>query len=152
MDPEKLKELRGKKKLKMSQHELAKALSVSFATVNRWESTKKETHRDIPRETARLLESLDELFDKNGDSDSEVSRDDIREAVEAVGVAGVVARAVMAGWLSTASVMRLALLPTLGWVTGIAGASVMGYAAAMPFFASTKSKGNESSEDKGDIE
>lgn len=137
MEGSELKVLRDK--LGMSQQELAQALNQSFATINRWE----RNHRPIPPETARLLDCLKELLSKN--VRPKITPEEIREAVKATGVSGVVAKAAMAGMLPGLVAMRLAAVPAFSWVGAVLGT---GLASALPFFAkltaSTKDKAEKS--------
>jgi len=126
MKPEDLKRLRHR--LEMSQEEMARALNVSFATVNRWEKQRRE----IPPDAAKLLECLAELLDKASTKESRLSAEEVRQAVEATGVLGVVSSAALAGKLARGTVLSLAAIPSFSWIAGVVGIGVLG---ALPYFA-----------------
>ena len=121
-----LKKLR--QHLGMSQEEMARALNVSFATVNRWENQRRE----MPPDTGRLLECLADLIDRASTKESRLSVAEVREAVQATGVLGVVSTAALAGKLARHAVLSLAAIPSFSWIAGAVGIGVLG---ALPFFA-----------------
>lgn len=109
--------------LDLSQEEMARALNQSYATVSRWERGKKE----IPIETARLLECMSEVLDGEAD----VSVQEISEAVKAAGVVGVVVGAATSGLISRSTVAALAALGPFSWLGGLVGIAAF---TAIPFF------------------
>jgi transcriptional regulator with XRE-family HTH domain len=126
MTGEELNKLR-KKDLKFSQSELARALNVSFATVNRWEKGRKP----IPVETARLLQCLQAVVVATKKQKTEFDLKELREAALTTGVAGVVASAASLGLIPAVLTAALAVTVPFAWIGGIAG---VGAAVALPFF------------------
>jgi DNA-binding XRE family transcriptional regulator len=137
-----LRMLRDKKHLYLSQAELARALNVSFATVNRWETGRTP----IPIETSRLLECFQDVLHSAKKRKAGFDIKDLREAALTTGVAGVVAGAASARLIAPALLGALALTAPFAWVGGIAG---IGAAAALTFFNKVKAKkGNQHSEER----
>jgi DNA-binding XRE family transcriptional regulator len=131
-----------RKRLDLSQSELARALNVSFATVNRWE----KGHTTIPVETARLLRCLEPVMESARKGKTPFDIGDLREAALTTGIAGVVAGAAASGLIVPALLGALALTAPFAWIGGIAG---IGAASALTFFTKLKAtKGNQRSEKK----
>jgi len=125
MDANELRQLRAR--LGLTQHEMASAMDVSFPTISRWENG----HRTIPPDTSKLLRALQTLLDRADTSESDLTVEDIREAVRAAGVAGVVSNAAVARMLPTSLIVSLAAIPRLAWLAGAVGIGVVG---ALAFF------------------
>ena len=117
-----------RKRLGMSQKEMAQALNVSTITIVRWE---KPEGRGIPPETARLLECLAGLLDKVSDAEPQITPDEIREALRATGILGVVTTGAMSGTIPQNQLMRLTAMPAFAWLGGVLGLTG---AVALPFF------------------
>ena len=126
MTGKELEKLRDKD-LEFTQSELARALNVSFATVNRWENERKP----IPVETARLLRCLQAVVDTAKERKTRFDLQELREAALTTGVAGVVASAASAGLIPAVLTAALAVTAPFAWIAGIAG---VGAAVALSFF------------------
>jgi transcriptional regulator with XRE-family HTH domain len=113
--------------LEFTQSDLARALNVSFATVNRWENERKP----IPVETARLLQCLQAVVAAAKARKIKFDLKELREAVLTTGVAGVVASAASVGLIPAVLTAALAVTAPFAWIGGIAG---IGAAAALSFF------------------
>ena len=123
-----------RKKLGLTQAELARALEISSVTVNRWENNDpryKPSDKDV-----RLLEALVEIMDKTS-KDSEESIRELRDALRVSTVGGIVGAAALRQLLSTAAICALAATPGLGWIGTIAG---IGIGASLPFIGNLFSK------------
>jgi transcriptional regulator with XRE-family HTH domain len=120
----------------MSQEKLARALNVSFATINRWENGR----RDIPQDTATLLECLAALLDRPSANKSEPDSQEIIQAVESAGVSRVVSVAAMAGKLPRSVLQALASVPAFAWIAATVGIGVLG---SLPFFLKLGVRGSE---------
>jgi DNA-binding XRE family transcriptional regulator len=127
MTGKELGELRDKDHLKFTQSELARALNVSFATVNRWE----KGHKPIPVETARLLRCFQPCVEAAKKRKAGFDLEELREAALTTGIAGVVASAASAGLIPAVLTAALAVTVPFAWIGGIAG---VGAAIALPFF------------------
>jgi transcriptional regulator with XRE-family HTH domain len=125
MDAKELRQVRTK--LNLTQQEMARALNISFVTYNRWENG----HRAIPSDAAKLLDGLQGLMDTAVTHGNNLSLDDIREAIMAAGVVGVVSNAAVANMLPTSLIVSLAAVPRLAWLAGAVGIGVVG---ALAFF------------------
>src|SRR5438067_12183326 len=79
--------------LEFTQSELARALNVSFATVNRWE----KGHKPIPVETARLLPCFQPCVDAAKKRKAGFEREELREAALTTRTAGGLGSAASAG-------------------------------------------------------
>src|SRR5437870_13891945 len=90
--------------LEFTQSELARALNVSFATVNRWENERKP----IPVETARLLQCLQAVVGAAKQPKIGFDLKELREAALTTGVAGVVASAASVGLIPAVLTAALA--------------------------------------------
>src|SRR5262245_57426106 len=117
--------------LGLTQSELARALNVSFATVNRWENERKP----IPVETARLLQCLQAVVAVAKEGKIKFDLKEVREAALTTGVAGVVASAASVGLIPAVLTAALAVTAPFAWVGAIAG---VGAAAALSFFKKTR--------------
>jgi DNA-binding XRE family transcriptional regulator len=133
MTGDELRKLHDKDHLKLSQTEMARALNVSFATVNRWETGLKP----IPIETARLLQCFQPLVTLAQKRKTDFDLKDLREAALVTGIAGVVARAASVGMIAPALIAALAITAPFAWIGGIAG---VGAALALPFFRKLNTK------------
>lgn len=133
MEASELREVRDK--LGLTQQEMARALSVSFVTYNRWENE----HREIPAETGRLLAAVRTLIASETKRKHAVTVHDVSEAVKAVGVQGVVSAAAVRKLVPASVIASLSLLPTFAWVGGILGMVGLG---ALSFFAKSSDDAN----------
>jgi putative transcriptional regulator len=127
MTGDQLRELR--KELGFSQVDFARALNVSFATLNRWETGIRG--KEVPTETARLLACLREMLQNAKSAKAPISPQELSEAITATGVIGAVATAAAAGMIGRASVALLVATGPFGWLAGVVG---VGSAVALPFF------------------
>lgn len=116
----------------LSKQDWARALGISIATLHRYLDEKDKA--SVPDEVARLMDAL-LIFVR----DAKVDAPNIREAIKATGVAGVVARAASAGLLPPTTVSLLASTPSLIWLGAIGGAvgAIVG-AGALSFFQKIK--------------
>lgn len=137
MTPTEIKKLCDDQGLNLSQADLAKALAVPAVTWYRY--MKEEDGSKIPEEIKRLLRCLHEVVINH--KASNLSMREIREALMNTGVAGVVARAAMAGVVPSPLVGLLASTAGFAWIGALGGAvGLIGAAAAIPFFQKLKSK------------
>ncbi len=134
MTPKELKELR-ENNLDMTQKELADALDVEFATVNRWENNKTK----IPEDKQKLLECIQELVDKSLIPKAKFTLEEIKDAIINTGVWGLVLAALTAGILSSGLV--LSLMKKSALMRGVVG---LGGLNKLPYFKKIrKEKNNE---------
>jgi len=133
VNAEELKELR-EKQLALTQQELADALNVSFATVNRWENGRSVNK--IPEDTQRLLECLRALVEKSSERDAQFTLREIKDAMKHTGAMGVVSAAVIGGVLTGGLVG--ALISSFSWLSGIAG---IGGWRILPYFKKLRKGG-----------
>jgi len=123
--------------LGLTQADLAKALAIPAVTWYRY--MKEPDGGKIPEEIQRLLNCFQEVV-KNHKS-TNLTAEEIRRAVIETGVAGVVARAAMAGLVSRPLVSLLAASAPFAWVGALGGAVAgIGAAAALSFFQKLKSE------------
>ena len=76
-----------------TQMQMARALNVSFATLNRWENGRNP----VSTETARLLQCLQPVVASAKKRKSPFDLKELREAALTTGIAGVVATAAIRG-------------------------------------------------------
>jgi transcriptional regulator with XRE-family HTH domain len=119
--------------LSLNQSDMARALNVSFATLNRWEKKR----RPIPNETVRLLECLRAVANSAKRGKTAFSLNDLRDAVSATGIAGVVGLAASAGFIAPTLVAALSITVPFAWIGAVAG---VGAAVALPFFKKLNGK------------
>ena len=127
--------------LDLTQQAMAKALNVSFVTYNRWE----KNHRAVPEDTSKLLDTIRLLLTPDVQKKTRLTLAEIREAVNRVGVQGVVATAAIRRLLPVSVIASLAVIPAYAWLAGAAGLVGLG---ALSFF--TKSKARDSDVGKVD--
>jgi len=133
MTPTELKELR-KKKLNLTQNEMAQAVNVGFATYSRWENG----HKEIPKDMAKLFESIQLLLERSAKKEIDLNAEEISEAVKNAGVSGVVSNAAISNLFPKSFLLGLvASVPTLGWIIGALGIGVLG---SLAFFGKTRKK------------
>lgn len=121
----------------LSKQDWARALGISIASLHRYLDEKDRGN--VPDEVARLMDAL-LIFVR----DAKVDAPNIREAIKATGVAGVVARAASAGLLPPTTVSLLASTPSLIWLGAVGGAvgAIVG-AGALSFFQKIKPASDE---------
>lgn len=134
MTTEELRQLRDE--LGLTQQEMAKSLNVSFVTYSRWENG----HRDIPADTAKLLDGIRLLMTSDVRKKTKLTLADITEAVKSVGVQGVIATAAIRKMLPVTLVASLAIMPAYAWLAGAAGLVGLG---ALSFFKKSKTSDSE---------
>lgn len=137
MDADALRQLR--QVLSLTQQDMARALSVSFVTYSRWENG----HRAVPSDAAKLLDGLRALLGKTAGASGDLTVQDIREAVQAAGVAGVVSNAAVARMLPESLILSLAVIPNLAWLAGAVGIGVVGGLAFFRKSSARRSRGGE---------
>lgn len=140
MDGSELKRIRNQDHLDLTQAQMAAALGQSVATVNRWENN---VHR-LPEEVVRLLECLRELVDRARAGKLDSSLEELREAVKAAGVVGVVSEAARAGYIPRLIISRLATLPAFAWFGVMIGCTA---AVSLPFFIAARKRRKEERRD-----
>ena len=123
----------------LSKQDWARALGISIASLHRYlDATQKGT---VPDEVSRLMEALLAFVEA-----SKVDIQNIREALKATGVAGVVGRAASAGLLPPTMVSLLASTPSLLWIGAFGGAvGAIAGAGALAFFRKVKPTTDENS-------
>jgi hypothetical protein len=126
----------------LSKQDWARALGISIASLHRYLDEKDRGN--VPDEVARLMDAL-LIFVR----DAKVDAPNIREAIKATGVAGVVARAASAGMLPPTTVSLLASTPSLIWLGAVGGAvgAIVG-AGALSFFQKIKPASDEATSKK----
>jgi len=130
MKPKELKAIR--KKLKLTQNEMAQAINIGFVTYSRWE----KGHNEIPKVPAKLFESIQLLLDRSGKKEIDLKTEEISEAVKNVGVSGVVSNAAITNLIPKSHLLGLiASVPTFAWIGGALGIGVLG---SLAFFGKTK--------------
>lgn len=123
--------------LGMTQADLAKALAIPAVTWYR--HMKEEDGSRIPEDIQRLLLCFQEVVRNH--KATHLSHQEIREAAMSTGVAGVVARAAMAGVIPRPLVSLLAASAPYSWIGALGGAVAgIGVAAALSFFQKLKAK------------
>src|SRR3954462_10389175 len=108
-----------RKELGFSQTDFARALNVSFATLNRWETGSRG--KEIPVETVRLLACLEEMVQNSKDAKSDITSGDLREAITATGVLGAVATAATARLIARSTLALLVATSPFPWLAGVVG-------------------------------
>ncbi len=112
----------------LTKHDWARALGISIASLHRYLDAADKG--SVPDEVARLMDALLTFLKV-----AKVEAPNIREALKATGVAGVVARAASAGLLPPMTVSLLASTPALLWFGALGGAvGTMLGAGALAFF------------------
>ena len=116
----------------LSKHDWARALGISIASLHRYLDAKDSG--SVPDEVGRLMDALLTFL-----KDATIDTANVREAIKATGVAGVVARAASAGLLPATTVSLLASTPALIWLGAFGGAvgAIVG-AGALSFFQKIK--------------
>ncbi len=111
-----IRELR--KKLGLTQEELARLLGVGFTTVNRWENEKVQ-----PRGQAlRMLEKLKELVEE-AESREDINIEDLRKVLKEIESGKLVSS--LAGLLPSSVLGLVAMGGIVGFVAGLSTAMVI---------------------------
>ncbi len=142
MTPAKIRQLC--EDLGMDQSDLARGLSIPAATWYRY--MKSPDGSGIPVETKNLLIAYESVVRQR--KASSLEDQEIKDAIKASGVAGVVARAAMAGVLPHAIVLSLASNPLTSWIGAVvpfAGAVIGGIGAlsGLTLFQKLKPKNSQ---------